>query len=654
MKNQFSADYASYEIFEPNRNRFWYNQLFNADGYTASVTNVGHGTSRYIDQTATHAVLNEREERFLYLRDEESKACWSVGKFPLMEPVDRLFCEHSMGFSRIETDNLGIEAAWTLFVPVHGYHEVWLLRLRNTTDRPRTISAFPLVSFDLGGFQQPAYYVPFNCTETIFDGQLQGIFAWNKNPHNPHPRYSGFLASSLPPAAYDGCLERFLGIMGSTARPERLLAGEACTNSLTTVLGLGAVLQNTVTLLPGQKQTICYTAGLAVSLEDARAAAQESFRDPQSQLEAAQRAMRQKYDTLHAQTPDVRVNSIFNYWTQKQVDFCSLGKKAVRDNAQVAMAQLNFAPEQAERTISECLCHQYQDGHAVLGFGPTLDPNLYSDPHMWLILACCELVKETGDTSFLQKKLPFQDGGEAGVYEHLKRAMQYMINDAGAHGIPRIRYADWNDALNIDDPEAESVFMAMAMAWACKELAALSRFLGDNAYALQLLEQRAALVETINRMNRITRQILQETGVEPDSRELAKLMELPEDKILKIMKIAKEPISMETPIGDDDDSHLGDFLEDTQTVAPAEAIQNTSLSETVRQVLDSLSPREAKVLRMRFGIEMQSDHTLEEVGKQFDVTRERIRQIETKALRKLRHPSRADKLRSFVEGDGKD
>lgn len=499
MKNQFSADYASYEIFEPNRKRFWYNQLFNAEGYTASVTNVGHGTSRYIDQTATHAVLNEREERFLYLRDEESKACWSVGKFPLMEPVDRLFCEHSMGFSRIETDNLGIEAAWTLFVPVHGYHEVWSLRLRNTTDRPRTISAFPLVSFDLGGFQQPAYYVPFNCTETIFDGQLQGIFAWNKNPHNPHPRYSGFLASSLPPAAYDGCLERFLGIMGSTARPERLLAGEACTNSLTTVLGLGAVLQNTVTLLPGQKQTICYTAGLAVSLEDARAAAQESFRDPQSQLEAAQRAMRQKYDTLHAQTPDVRVNSIFNYWTQKQVDFCSLGKKAVRDNAQVAMAQLNFAPEQAERTISECLCHQYQDGHAVLGFGPTLDPNLYSDPHMWLILACCELVKETGDTSFLQKKLPFQDGGEAGVYEHLKRAMQYMINDAGAHGIPRIRYADWNDALNIDDPEAESVFMAMAMAWACKELAALSRFLGDNAYAQQLLEQRAALVETINR-----------------------------------------------------------------------------------------------------------------------------------------------------------
>ena len=175
---------------------------------------------------------------------------------------------------------------------------------------------------------------------------------------------------------------------------------------------------------------------------------------------------------------------------------------------------------------------------------------------------------------------------------------------------------------------------------------AITRAIADQARTIRI---PVHMIETINRMNRITRQELQETGVEPDSRRLAELMEMPEDKILKIMKIAKEPISMETPIGDDDDSHLGDFLEDTQTVAPAEAVQNASLSDTVKQVLDSLSPREAKVLRMRFGIEMQSDHTLEEVGKQFDVTRERIRQIETKALRKLRHPSRADKLKSFLD-----
>ena len=180
---------------------------------------------------------------------------------------------------------------------------------------------------------------------------------------------------------------------------------------------------------------------------------------------------------------------------------------------------------------------------------------------------------------------------------------------------------------------------------------AITRSIADQARTIRI---PVHMIETINRMNRITRQVLQETGIEPDSRQLAEIMQLPEDKILKIMKIAKEPISMETPIGDDDDSHLGDFLEDTMTVAPSEAVQNTSLSDTVRQVLDSLSPREAKVLRMRFGIEMPSDHTLEEVGKQFDVTRERIRQIETKALRKLRHPSRADKLRSFVENTEKE
>ena len=179
---------------------------------------------------------------------------------------------------------------------------------------------------------------------------------------------------------------------------------------------------------------------------------------------------------------------------------------------------------------------------------------------------------------------------------------------------------------------------------------AITRSIADQARTIRI---PVHMIETINKMNRITRQVLQETGVEPDPAELAERMQIPEDKIRRILKIAKEPISMETPIGDDEDSHLGDFIEDTLTEAPTEAAQNENLEEAIRQVLDSLTPREAKVLRMRFGIEMSSDHTLEEVGKQFDVTRERIRQIEAKALRKLRHPSRADKLKSFMDGEEK-
>ena len=175
---------------------------------------------------------------------------------------------------------------------------------------------------------------------------------------------------------------------------------------------------------------------------------------------------------------------------------------------------------------------------------------------------------------------------------------------------------------------------------------AITRSIADQARTIRI---PVHMIETINKMNRISRQILQETGIEPDPATLALKMEMPEDKIRKIMKIAKEPISMETPIGDDDDSHLGDFIEDNNTLAPADAALHASMRGVVKDVLDSLTPREAKVLRMRFGIEMSTDHTLEEVGKQFDVTRERIRQIEAKAIRKLKHPSRSDKLRTYLD-----
>ncbi len=175
---------------------------------------------------------------------------------------------------------------------------------------------------------------------------------------------------------------------------------------------------------------------------------------------------------------------------------------------------------------------------------------------------------------------------------------------------------------------------------------AITRSIADQARTIRI---PVHMIETINKMNRISRQHLQEFGFEPDASVLAEKMEIPEDKIRKIMKIAKEPISMETPIGDDDDSHLGDFIEDGANTAPLEAAMQAGLRDVVKDILDGLTPREAKVLRMRFGIEMTSDHTLEEVGKQFDVTRERIRQIEAKALRKLKHPSRSDKLRSFID-----
>ena len=178
---------------------------------------------------------------------------------------------------------------------------------------------------------------------------------------------------------------------------------------------------------------------------------------------------------------------------------------------------------------------------------------------------------------------------------------------------------------------------------------AITRSIADQARTIRI---PVHMIETINKLNRISRQILQETGREATPEELAEKMELSEDKIRKVLKIAKEPISMETPVGDgDDDSHLGDFIEDNSIESPIDRATAEGLREATLEILETLTPREAIVLRMRFGIEMNTDHTLEEVGKQFDVTRERIRQIEAKALRKLRHPSRSEKLRSFLEGD---
>ncbi len=180
---------------------------------------------------------------------------------------------------------------------------------------------------------------------------------------------------------------------------------------------------------------------------------------------------------------------------------------------------------------------------------------------------------------------------------------------------------------------------------------AITRSIADQARTIRI---PVHMIETINKLNRISRQMTQENGKEPSPEELSLKMAMPEDKIRKVLKIAKEPISMETPIGDDEDSHLGDFIEDGNILTPMESAANESLGEATRSILGSLTPREAKVLRMRFGIDMNTDHTLEEVGKQFDVTRERIRQIEAKALRKLRHPNRSEKLFNFVDDRQRD
>ena len=250
----------------------------------------------------------------------------------------------------------------------------------------------------------------------------------------------------------------------------------------------------------------------------------------------------------------------------------------------------------------------------------------------------------------LAEKLHYQGDLEAAkklILSHLRFVVHVARNYAG-YGLPQ---ADLIQEGNIGLMKAVDKFeyrrgykFSTYATWWIRQ--AITRSIADQARTIRI---PVHMIETINKLNRISRQMLQEMGREPSPEELAERMMMPEDKIRKVLKIAKEPISMETPIGDDEDSHLGDFIEDTTLELPLDSATSESLKSATHEVLAGLTAREAKVLRMRFGIDMNTDHTLEEVGKQFDVTRERIRQIEAKALRKLRHPSRSEILKSFLD-----
>lgn len=496
----FEKKEGTFVITDPKTGKYWYNNLWNSDGYHVSVAHTGHGISRYVSEDAKNVLLIQDEQRYLYLRDEESKEFWNIGISPTMVPVENYRCEHGLEYTEISSEYKGIHASWFFTVPEKGTHEIWRITLKNTTSQKRTLSLFPSIRFDLSGYQQPFYYNSPTTSHTFFLEELNGIFNWSKNPFQPHERCSGFLASSEKVDYYDGWLEQFHGTPGNAARPEILVNGKNCTNSSSTVRERSAVLQNIIVLAPGETRNIYYIAGLSTNPETAVLESREALKTAESLCQSAVERGLKRFGTLRAETPDTRVNNIMNYWVQKQVSFCMIGKKAVRDNAQIAMALLNTDTVLAEKSMRECLCHQYADGHAMLLWSPIMDEHTYSDPSMWLVLAACELIKETGEFAFLDKVIPYFDEGSGTVYNHLQRAMKWLTDGIGPNGLPLIHYADWNDALNIPDENGESVFMAMGIAWALKELADLAKVIGNHSYAEVLLKKREKLVDTTNRV----------------------------------------------------------------------------------------------------------------------------------------------------------
>lgn len=509
---EFTRDGAACVIRDPETPRYWYNYLWNELGYCAQVSQTGHGRSYYLNEKADMCMLNRDAARYVYLRDERSGESWNIGFGPLCETVQDYRCTHAIAYSLLQSERDGVRASWRIFVPTDLTGESWTVTLENTGDTPKLLSLFPTVSFSLDGFSHPRYYEMYRSIETSFDEKLNGVYCRSAHPFAPHRRYNGYLASSEPVFAWDGDLTAFCGSLStrtetdaaSTAnyqRPKRLVNGENCSNSEGALFIPGAVLQHKLSLLPGEKKTLYLVFGVSETAEEARLIARR-YTDAASVEDAlweAENAYREKYQSLSVQTPDQKLNHIMNLWVKKQVDFCIVGKKGVRDNLQIAVALLNYRPEKAKAEILECLRHQFRDGHAVLTWYP-YDDTRYSDQPFWIIWAVCQLIKETGDRAILDLPIAWQNGGEASVLEHVKAAVSRLLDDRGRNGLVRIWFADWNDALNIPhEEEAESVMLSEQFCLALKELEELMLWLGDNDYAAFCREAYDEMCNAINR-----------------------------------------------------------------------------------------------------------------------------------------------------------
>ena len=437
-------------IQNPRPPRYWFNYLWSENGYCAQVSQMGHGRSYYLNEKADMCMVNNNDARYLYLRDEESMDCFHIGAGPMNTEVEEFCCEHAISYSKISSVHKGIAGSWRLFVPQNGFHEVWTVTLENKSERPRTLTMFSAVTFDLEGFPYPRYYEMYRCLETRFERSLNGIYCASAHPFAPHKRYNAYLASSEPVFAWDGDLAKFCGETGSITktdgsayalfqRPKVVVEGLNCTCSDGALFILGGVLQHKFSLQPGETKTVQMVFGVSESLSEAVEAA-VSCKD-QKQVEQVFQETKlynqKKYMALKVQTPDEKINAVMNEWLKKQMDCCIVGKKGVRDNLQIAVGMLNYRQEKAKEEILECLRHQFKDGHGVLTWYP-YDDTRYSDQPFWIIWAVCELLKETGEFSVLKQRISWQDGGDGTVLEHLHAAAERLLGDKGRNGLIRI------------------------------------------------------------------------------------------------------------------------------------------------------------------------------------------------------------------------
>ena len=498
-KYEFNVNDGVFTLHDPYTNKSWSNFLFNDIGYVMQITHEGKTYSRHVDENAVQTVLNFMETSYLYVRDDENGEYWNPSGYPALNKVDEYRCEHGQQYTRISSKRNGIYTSVTYAIAKDDTREVWAVELRNESQKTRTVSLYATTAFDLNGYEQPIYYSTWTTSYTEFLRDCNAIINRNFNPYRPSDRTSGYIMSSESVVEYEGCIEWFIGNMGSETKPYVLEKNLSLSGSMATVRKRGGVLRNTLVLQAGETKTVYFVLGLCDSHEGLKTV-KTNVNEDCARIIAEAIAGKEKFGHLRTVCPEERINRLLNFWAEHQVSYCMIGKKAVRDNAQLGMAMLDFNIALAKKTIDECICHQCSDGHAVLTWYPYLEKNVYSDPVAWLVYAVCEYIKETGDFAYLNEEFPFLEGEKASVREHLKRAVVWYQREDnyGVNGLPRIYLADWNDALNIPDEKAESVFLAMQICKMYEELARLFEHDGDNGYVKGLLEEKQRLANKVN------------------------------------------------------------------------------------------------------------------------------------------------------------
>lgn len=495
MKYHFEQETGSFIINDYETGKVWENNIWNKNQFLTTVNQFGQSFPRLVTAKAerVHLTFGKEKSACVYLRDDDAVDYWNIGYAPSYNKVEDYRCEHSQAFTAVSSRHAGIYAKQTICIHPNRDIEIWEVTLKNESDKTRNISVFPFSNFNLDGFVQHSYYAAENTGWTEFVKEANAILCIQNGPFMPADIFSGFMMSSEPTDLFCGRLEHFTGTAGNNTKPRLLEEGRdlPCTNAA--YRKRSGLLQNKIKLAPGEEKTLYYALGFTSS-------------NPRDLIELRKPLMEElpgifatKYErgikengALRCHTPNERVNNIMNFWVQKQVSYCMIGKKAVRDNAQLALGMLNYDAPLARKTLAECTANQFFDGHSLLTWTPNFrEKHLYSDPSAWYVLAVCQYIKETGDTDFLKEHIPFVDGEDGTVYEHLTKAAEWFMREDnyGPNGLPLIHHADWNDALNIPDHSAESVFMAMMICLIFKELAELAEFIGDDPKFIETLKE---------------------------------------------------------------------------------------------------------------------------------------------------------------------